>query len=151
MRWVWWMIGSAAATASCGVLPETGPVEASSSGSVISEAARAAEARLRSSAIAPFEVTVGLVDRYGNESTAPALALSWSEAELAKVNPANADGYRLVDLADISIQGVRGVVALSEWCDENGRALTPRLCGGERSRAEDEWARLLGASVKTAG
>jgi hypothetical protein len=120
--------------------PATGPIETDGTGSLWSDAAKAAERRWSPDADLTIEMQINLVDPYGNGTSEPALDFLWSRQELARINPDAADGWRLLNLADVTIRSQRGVIALAEWCEDRGRTLTPRLCRDPRSAAEDRWA-----------
>lgn len=120
--------------------PATGPVVSDGSSSVVADAARAVEDRWQPETPLSFAVSVELEDAKGNPSSDAALQFDWTGSTMTGINADNIDRYQLVDLANVTILSARGVIALAEWCDDNGRALTPRLCGQERARAEEAWA-----------
>lgn len=141
MKQFGWIVILAAALASACSEPSGAPERVLAEGhrSAVSDAIRRADQTMGSDGPAPFEVAVALTDSYGNPSEERALAFSWTPEVLGRINRENIDRYQLADLATVTILSPRGVMALAEWCDENGRVLTPRLCGTERRRAEDAW------------
>ena len=140
------------ALGACTKTVEIGPVMSGESEAVVRDAADAAERRLGSDGPEDFTVEVQLVDKYGNESTQPALAFAWSYADRQRMNRAKIDGLQLVNLATVTILSPRGVIALQAWCArEEYRSVTGRLCGVERARAEDQWVLRLNEEAKTAG
>lgn len=120
--------------------PATGPVTSDGGGSLWSDAASAAEERWSPGADLSIQMRINLVDSYGNETAEPALDLRWSGQDLARVNRDNVDRWMLLNLAEVTIQSPRGVIALSEWCTDDGLTLTPRLCRVARPAAEDDWS-----------
>ena len=140
------------ALSACTKTVEIGPVMSGESEAVVRDAADAAERRLGSDGPQDFTVEVQLVDKYGNESTQPALAFAWSETDRKRINREKIDGLQLVNLATVTILSPRGVIALQSWCArEEYRSVTGRLCGAERARAEDEWVLRLNEEARTAG
>lgn len=86
-----------------------------------------------------FVVKVQLVDSYGRETLAPVVTLTWAAEDLKMVNWKGFSRYQMANLAQVQINGPRGVMAFAEWC-EKWRALTPRLCGTQREKSENQWA-----------
>nr|WP_314437583.1 hypothetical protein [uncultured Brevundimonas sp.] len=117
-----------------------GPVSSGSARSAISEAAHTAKKRLGRDGPDPFIVRVDLTDPYGNASQQDALRFEWLAITKSKINRSSIDQYQLVDLATVEVLSPWGTKAFAEWCDDNGRTLTPRLCSTERQRAETAWA-----------
>lgn len=134
----WAALAAVGFISGCGQ-PLTGDITADYIESVVSDAKREALRRGKRDALDGFSVTVETSDKFGNTSDAPALSFSWAQADLDKVNWKGIADYQVLDLATVRIDHSNGVVALHDWCDENGRSLTPRLCGPERARAEEEW------------
>lgn len=124
--------------AACGQ-PLTGDIKAGYIESVVSDAKREAIRRGKRDALDSFSVRVETSDKFGNESDAPALSFSWAQADLDRVNWKGIADYQVLDLATVRIDHRNGVIALHDWCGPDGRVLTPRLCGVERTRAENEW------------
>lgn len=87
----------------------------------------------------PVSVRVSLVDEHGRETSAPVATLIWSKDDLQRVEWSDFSDGQLANLATVRIDGRHGVIAFAEWCGEFA-SLTPRLCGVERRRAEDDWA-----------
>jgi len=87
----------------------------------------------------PLVVQVRLIDDYGRHSHAPVITLSWTKADLEKVNWPEMSDSKMANLAKVRIDGRYGVIAFAEWCGEY-ELLTPRLCQDERSSAEEEWS-----------
>lgn len=140
------------ALGACTKTVEIGPIMSGESEAVVRDAADAAERRLGSDGPEDFTVEVQLVDKYGNESTQPALAFAWSDADRQRMNREKIDGLQLVNLATVTILSPRGVIALQAWCArEEYRSVTGRLCGVERARAEDQWVLRLNEEAKNAG
>jgi len=134
----WAALAAVGVISGCGQ-PLTGDIKADYIESVVSDAKREALRRGKRDALDRFSVRVETSDKFGNEGDAPALSFSWTQADLDKVNWKGIADYQVLDLASVRIDHPNGVMALHDWCDENGRSLTPRLCGPERARAEEEW------------
>lgn len=117
-----------------------GPVSAGSARSAISEAAHTAKKRLGRDGPESFIVRVDLTDPNGNASQRDALRFEWLAITRSQINRSGIDEYQLLDLAVVEVLSPWGLRALNDWCDANGRTLTPRLCTTERRRAEDIWA-----------
>lgn len=146
------LAASALVLISCTKTIEAGPVLSGESEAVVRDAASAAERRLGKGGPEDFTVEVQLVDRYGNESTEPALGFAWSSADRERINRDKIDGLQLVNLATVTILSPRGVIALHAWCGRDEyRSVSGRLCGSERARAEDEWVLRLNEAARTAG
>ena len=126
----------AAATLMVGLLaactaPKDGPLLTNGEAATIKTAADEALRRASKGHSPPLVVVVRVVDRYGFRTTVPALTFTWAPQELARINWKGIDGSRLLDLADVTVNGREGVRALSVWCFTRGHArnLTPQLCG----------------------
>lgn len=121
--------------------PASGPVVSVGSDSLWTDVGEAAEVRWSPGEDLNIQAKITLVDDYGAETVVPALSFHWSKNDLGRLNPDRADKWILVNLATVTIDSPRGVMALAEWCgDENDRILTPRFCGAARSAAEEQWA-----------
>lgn len=135
-RWV--ALAAVGVISGCGQ-PLTGDIKADYIESVVSDAKREALRRGKRDALDRFSVRVETSDKFGNEGDAPALSFSWAQSDLDKVNWKGIADYQVLDLASVRIDHPNGVIALNDWCDLDGRMLTPHLCGVERTRAENEW------------
>lgn len=117
----------------------TGDITSDYVEAVVADAGREALRRGKKDALSRFSVLVKTSDRFGSGGEAAALTFSWVSSDLARVNWREIDSYKLLDLSSVRIDHRNGVMALHHWCDPDGFVLTPRLCGAERSRAENDW------------
>lgn len=134
----WAALAAAGVISGCGQ-PLTGDIKADYIESVVSDAKREALRRGKRDALDRFSVRVETSDKFGNQGDAPALSFSWAQTDLDRVNWKGIADYQVLDLASVRIDDPNGVIALHDWCGPDGRVLTPRLCGAERARAENEW------------
>lgn len=75
-----------------------------------------------------FWFTYPMIDRYGNESRAQILNLTFKTEDLRKVNYGNLPQQGLLDLAyDISFGGRHGREAAAEYCADDGK-WSPAFC-----------------------
>jgi hypothetical protein len=88
----------------------------------------------------PVIVQVRLKDAYGKETTQPGFTLSWSAADLERIDWKGMDEFRLLNLAklrDGGVDGVDGAAALNVWCRNREKyVLTPALCRQWRAALE---------------
>ena len=119
--------------------PLSGDVTADYIESAVSDAQREALRRGKRNALDTLSVRVETTDAYGNEGTAPALTFIWKKSDLERANWKTIKDYQVLDLASVRIDHRNGVIALHHWCERYSEVLTPRLCGQEKLRAENEW------------
>lgn len=140
MQWVVSVLAVAALLGSCSGTPNsTEPIVVDGAKNAFSAAGKAARKSKLGASERPMIIKVRLVDDYGREAFAPVVTLSWSAADLEKVNWREMSDSKMANLAEVQIDGSYGVIAFAEWCADYDQ-LTPRLCRSERSRAEEEWA-----------
>lgn len=95
-------------------------------------------------------VMIGVTDRYGAQSQAPALRFTWRTDDLKRVSWDGMRSYPLLDLSTPEILSRHGARALGNWCidpeGENGKALTPTLCGKAYEAAAESFMKGLGGN-----
>jgi hypothetical protein len=88
----------------------------------------------------PVIVLVRVKDAYGKEATLPGFTLSWSAADLERIDWKGMDKFMLLNLAklrDGGVDGVDGAAALNVWCSDRDKFVqTPALCRQWRAALE---------------
>lgn len=133
--------------ASCGASSPRDPIIVDGSRWAFTAAAKEVLPTRGEAYLHAVSVRVALIDEYGRETSAPVVTLQWDENDLNRVSWPGFSDAQLANLARVRIDGPSGVIAFADWCGKHA-SLTPRLCGQERRRAEEDWARRLAQAAR---